>query len=178
MVVNVMAAKESLYADQFLRSLRAENLSDRTVEKYLEAVGLFADFLVSKGMPTQPSALTREHVEAFIEAGLLSGLMEPYTGTKGALEIVLPEDQPTHPIALRRFRNWFSFIERQLMDTAAAGGRLPRRNVCKRCGSPLCPSKNPRRPKEYCSKQENPERYRAWRKEGVYRARERGVTAD
>jgi len=110
MVVNLIAAKESLYADQFLRSLRAENLSDRTVEKYLEAVGFFADFLVTKGMPTQPSALTREHVEAFIEDQL--GRHKPATAS-------------TRFKALQRYFRWL-LDEGEIRESPMAKMRPPR----------------------------------------------------
>ena len=57
-------------AASFLRSLRAENKSDRTVETYGDACRGFARFLAEKGMPTAVDAISREHVEAFID-GLL-----------------------------------------------------------------------------------------------------------
>jgi site-specific recombinase XerD len=49
------------------RHLRAENRLPRTVQSYLEAALQFQDFLVQQGMPTVVAALTREHVEAFLE---------------------------------------------------------------------------------------------------------------
>jgi site-specific recombinase XerD len=52
--------------DSFEISLAARNLSPRTVRVYLEAVDLLARYLESSGMPTQVSALTREHLEAFL----------------------------------------------------------------------------------------------------------------
>ena len=55
-------------AASFGRSLRASNLSPRTVQSYLEAVDLFTRYLVEQGMPTQLSSIRREHVEAFIES--------------------------------------------------------------------------------------------------------------
>lgn len=63
----VEAVQDRLLIPSFVRSLRAANLSPRTVETYQEAVGLFASFLVEKGMPTEPANITREHVESFIE---------------------------------------------------------------------------------------------------------------
>lgn len=53
-------------AQSFRRSLMAQNKSERTVTTYLEAVRLFGDFLVERGMPTDMLALTREHVEEFV----------------------------------------------------------------------------------------------------------------
>ncbi len=55
----------------FLRSLRAANRAERTVQTYAEAVTQFARFLAAQGMPTEPANITREHVEAFV-AGLLA----------------------------------------------------------------------------------------------------------
>jgi site-specific recombinase XerD len=51
----------------FLRAIRAENLTPRTVETYGEACRGFARFLRERGMPTAMDAIHREHVEAFIE---------------------------------------------------------------------------------------------------------------
>jgi integrase/recombinase XerC len=50
----------------FLRSLRAERKSERTVEAYREAVTQFAAFLEAQGMPTDVRHIRREHVEAWI----------------------------------------------------------------------------------------------------------------
>lgn len=51
----------------FLRSLRAENKSERTVETYGDACRAFARFLAEQGMPATVDSITREHVEAFVE---------------------------------------------------------------------------------------------------------------
>lgn len=66
MPVDTVSAKDALYLGQFVRALRAENMSPRTVEKYQEAVSQLAAFLESRGMPLRLDALTREHVEEFI----------------------------------------------------------------------------------------------------------------
>jgi site-specific recombinase XerD len=50
----------------FERSVRAENLSPRTIQSYMEGLHLFAGFLRAQGMPQEVSSLTREHCEAFI----------------------------------------------------------------------------------------------------------------
>jgi site-specific recombinase XerC len=55
-----------VYRDAFLRSLAAENKSPRTVQTYGEAVDLLQSFLTSKGMPTDPSAITREHLTEWV----------------------------------------------------------------------------------------------------------------
>jgi Phage integrase, N-terminal SAM-like domain len=51
----------------FRRHLRAGNLSERTIETYLEACTQLADFLERQGMPVHVSSIQREHIEAFIE---------------------------------------------------------------------------------------------------------------
>src|SRR5216117_1058423 len=52
--------------DAFLRHLRAENLSPRTLQTYGESVLQFSAFLAERGMPGDAANITREHVEAFI----------------------------------------------------------------------------------------------------------------
>jgi site-specific recombinase XerD len=49
------------------RHLRAANAAPRTIQSYLEAVEQFRDFLIDKGMPTDVSSITREHVESYLE---------------------------------------------------------------------------------------------------------------
>lgn len=66
MNLDTITVKHSLYLDSFIRSLRAQNCSERTVQTYSESVRQFAAFLQEKGMPTQPESITREHVESFI----------------------------------------------------------------------------------------------------------------
>jgi site-specific recombinase XerD len=50
----------------FVRHLRAENKSPRTVETYLDAVDRFHSFLVERGMPTAVGAIRREHIEIWL----------------------------------------------------------------------------------------------------------------
>jgi site-specific recombinase XerD len=52
-------------AESFEISLAARNLSPRTIRTYLEAVDLLAGYLDDAGMPSQVSAITREHLESF-----------------------------------------------------------------------------------------------------------------
>jgi site-specific recombinase XerD len=59
--------------------LRAENLSPRTIQSYLEAADQFLVFLAGAGMPTAADAVRREHVEAFIEV-----LLERHTAATAA----------------------------------------------------------------------------------------------
>jgi site-specific recombinase XerD len=51
----------------WLRSLRAENKSPRTIQSYEEAARQFVAFLDERGMPAEVASIRREHVEAFIE---------------------------------------------------------------------------------------------------------------
>lgn len=55
-----------VYREAFLRSLAAENKSPRTIQTYGEAVELLETFLVTKGMPTEPSSITREHLTEWV----------------------------------------------------------------------------------------------------------------
>ncbi len=48
------------------RSLRALNRSPLTRDQYLMSVGQMVDFFAERGMPTDPSKITREHVEMFL----------------------------------------------------------------------------------------------------------------
>lgn len=50
----------------FERHLRAENKSPRTIATYLTSGRQLSDFLEEHGMPTDATALRREHVETFI----------------------------------------------------------------------------------------------------------------
>lgn len=50
----------------FLLSLEAANLAPKTRRAYAEAATLFCRFLLQKGMPTEPAAIRRQHVEAFV----------------------------------------------------------------------------------------------------------------
>lgn len=61
-----LAANAASYA----RHLRAANLSPATQRSYLDALRLLADFLSARGMPTDVAAITREHVEGFINVQL------------------------------------------------------------------------------------------------------------
>jgi site-specific recombinase XerD len=54
-------------AESFARHLRASNLSPRTIQTYMEAVGAFTRFLAAKGMPANIAAIKRDHIETWIE---------------------------------------------------------------------------------------------------------------
>ena len=66
MATDHLTVQQKLYLDSFIRSLRAQNLSDRTVQTYSESVRQFASYLRETGMPQGLSTITREHVESFI----------------------------------------------------------------------------------------------------------------
>ena len=72
-----IAVHAEFLLSSFTRSLRARNLSERTVDTYTESLRQFADFLIRQGMPTQLDNVSREHVESFIED--LLGKWKPAT---------------------------------------------------------------------------------------------------
>jgi len=66
--VNIKAPGDiAVNAASFARHLRAENLSRRTQETYLESLSQFARYLESQGMPLEVAHIKREHVEGFLE---------------------------------------------------------------------------------------------------------------
>ena len=67
-----------VFVDSFRRSLLAENKAPRTIKTYMEALGLFGDFLTAQGMPTEVTAIHREHIEAFL-GDLLARGQKPAT---------------------------------------------------------------------------------------------------
>jgi site-specific recombinase XerD len=73
----LVGASFDLLAKSFLRHLRAENKADLTIGNYELGLRLFADYLVSRGMPTEPVAITREHVQEWITE--LLGTRKPAT---------------------------------------------------------------------------------------------------
>lgn len=54
------------WAASFTRYLAAGNKSPRTIQTYTEALTLLGLFVADRGMPDDPTQLTREHIEAFI----------------------------------------------------------------------------------------------------------------
>lgn len=79
MEIDTLTVKHQFFLDSFLRSLRAENLAARTLDTYGESLRQFVKFLHEKGMPVDPSRITREYVESFI-ADLL-GKWKPATAS-------------------------------------------------------------------------------------------------
>lgn len=64
--MDTLTVKHQLLTDSFIRSLKAENLSPRTILTYGESLEQFAKFLSDKGMPSSPGKINREYVEMFI----------------------------------------------------------------------------------------------------------------
>lgn len=54
--------------DSWRLSLRAANRSPATIKTYVDAAARFERFLAEQGMPRTPTAVRREHVEAFLVA--------------------------------------------------------------------------------------------------------------
>src|SRR3954454_16152872 len=59
-------AEYQALATSFRRALLAENKSPATIKTYTTAVDQLGAYLTAMGMPSVPSAITREHVESFI----------------------------------------------------------------------------------------------------------------
>ncbi|MDP2727516.1 MAG: tyrosine-type recombinase/integrase [Dehalococcoidia bacterium] len=66
MVSDTMTVKQALYLDSFTLSLEAQNKTPATIYTYTSAVAQFGEYLVTMGMPTNPAAIHREHIESFI----------------------------------------------------------------------------------------------------------------
>jgi site-specific recombinase XerD len=66
-VIEPMIGELGPMVTSFLRHLRAENKSEKTVLAYRYAAEGLAAFLADRGMPTRAADIRREHVEAFIE---------------------------------------------------------------------------------------------------------------
>jgi len=79
------------YWASFMRSLKAENASPRTLSTYTDAASQLQAFLVNVGAPINPTMIKREHIDAFI-AGLLIDKS--------------PATARARFSALRRFFNW------------------------------------------------------------------------
>jgi site-specific recombinase XerD len=60
----------SILVPDFVRSLKARNLSKRTVGIYSDSCRLFVDYLVLAGLPTEARQVTKAHVETYIESQL------------------------------------------------------------------------------------------------------------
>ena len=76
----------------FSLHLKAENLSARTIETYLESIEQLARFLADQGMPQDVANIRREHVEAFI-AHLLE-LWKPATANNRFRDLTEPPRKP------------------------------------------------------------------------------------
>ena len=66
-VTNYTAAGDiAVNIESYGRHLRAENLSPRAQQTYIESAHQLARFLAQQGMPLDVASITREHVEAII----------------------------------------------------------------------------------------------------------------
>ncbi len=61
-----VAGSFAILQQSFRRAQVAENKSANTVRSYVATVAQFGAYLAEHGMPTEVSAITREHVESFI----------------------------------------------------------------------------------------------------------------
>lgn len=68
------AAAYTALRDSFRRSLRASNRAPKTEKIYLGAVDDLGAFLIKQGMPSDPDAIRREHVESYLGAMRERGL--------------------------------------------------------------------------------------------------------
>ncbi|HUW45601.1 MAG TPA: tyrosine-type recombinase/integrase [Dehalococcoidia bacterium] len=66
MEIHLLTIEHHLLLDSFLRALRAENLSKRTLETYGESIRQFIKFLARKEIAVSPANITRGQVEDFI----------------------------------------------------------------------------------------------------------------
>jgi site-specific recombinase XerD len=71
------AADIAVNIKPFERHLKAENLSPRTIETYIESTGQFARFLAEQGMSHDIANIHREQIESFISD--LLGRFKPAT---------------------------------------------------------------------------------------------------
>src|SRR5437763_10195480 len=62
----VVAPALESYVRSFVRWLRAANKADLTIKTYTAELVLLGAYLSARGMPTDPTRMTREHVEEFI----------------------------------------------------------------------------------------------------------------
>ncbi|HEX5937156.1 MAG TPA: tyrosine-type recombinase/integrase [Actinomycetota bacterium] len=84
-------------------SLLARNLSPNTLETYLSAVTMFADYAAERGMPTEVAGVRREHVEAFlawmVENYKPASVRNRYTGVRQFFAWLLEEGEiPESPL--------------------------------------------------------------------------------
>jgi site-specific recombinase XerC len=100
------------YWSSFIRSLKAENASARTLSTYTDAASQLQVYLRERHLPVNPQLIKREHLDGFI--GLLLAKWKPATAR-------------ARFSALRRFFNWLvaeGELERSPMDRMR-GPRIP-----------------------------------------------------
>ena len=89
----------AMVVTSYKRSLLAANMSRATIENYMSTLDWFRAFLRERNMPTDPSAVSREHIETFLNS-ILSGV-SPLTGRPYA-----PSTALAHYIRLHSFFAW------------------------------------------------------------------------
>jgi site-specific recombinase XerD len=94
----------AVYRSAFLRALAAENKSPRTLETYGESVAQLGAFLAERGMPTDPTAVTREHVTEWVNDLLTrwtaSTANNRYRGAASFFKYLVDADEiPESPMA-------------------------------------------------------------------------------
>lgn len=97
-------------AQSFVRYLRAENKAPTTIEMYSLGLRQFADFLAERGMPTDPEAITAEHIREFIAH---------------RLEVVKPSTAAKAYAALHVWFVWLTDSEHELPRNPMAGMHPP-----------------------------------------------------
>jgi site-specific recombinase XerC len=77
--INSIQAPDTIVVNlpAFLRSLRAEYKSEKTIETYRESVVQLAAFLAAQGMPDDIRHLKRDHIEAWIIDLPAAGSLRP-----------------------------------------------------------------------------------------------------
>jgi len=61
-----IAAAFTAWSASFRRYLAAGNKSTRTIQTYCEAIEMLGRYVAESGMPADPLALTREHIESYL----------------------------------------------------------------------------------------------------------------
>jgi site-specific recombinase XerD len=107
-----------LLAESYRRSLLAENKSQRTITIYMESIALLGRFLEAQRMPTEPHAIRREHIEAFITYRL----NHPHRRTGKPCK---PSTTLTYYSALKVWFNWL-VDEGELNDSPMRKMKAPR----------------------------------------------------
>jgi site-specific recombinase XerD len=82
-------------AASWRRSLEAQDRSRNTVTVYLRATRLLGAFLAARGMPRAPAALSREHVEEYIQ------------------DVLTRQSPTTAATYFKALKVWFAWLEEE-----------------------------------------------------------------